>query len=86
MVGSNFIRGIVLKRNGSVAWIEGSTVAPADPEQPSFQVRKFGTGERQGSVLLDRGSDLDPDSLTLAADRLSISWVRGGTTRTAPLR
>jgi hypothetical protein len=86
VVGSNFIRAIVLKRNGSVAWIEGSTVAPADPDQPSFQVRKFGNEERQGAVLLDRGSDVDPDSLTLAADRLSIGWVRGGTDRTAPLR
>lgn len=84
--GSNFIRGIVLKRNGSVAWIEGSTVAPADPDQPVYQVRKVGNEERQGAVLLDRSADIDPDSLTMAADRLSVSWVRGGTTRSAPLR
>jgi hypothetical protein len=86
VVGSNFIRAIVLKRNGSVAWIEGSTVAPQDPDEPLFQIRKVGIEERQGAVLLDRGSDIDRDSLTLAADRLSVSWTRGGTTRTAPLR
>jgi hypothetical protein len=78
--------GIVLKRNGSVAWVEGSTVAPANPDERAFQIRKFGNEERQGVVLLDRGADLDPGSPRLAADRLSVSWVRGGATRTAPLR
>jgi hypothetical protein len=81
---STFIRGIVLKRNGSVAWIEA---APADAgDQPVWDVRKWANEEREGSVLVDRGADLDPDSLALSADRTSISWTRGGAPRTASLR
>jgi hypothetical protein len=82
---STFIRGIVLKRNGSVAWIE---VAPADAggDQAVWDVRKLAIEEREGSVLLDRGSDVDPASLALAPDRTGISWTRGGATRTAALR
>jgi hypothetical protein len=82
---STFVRAIVLKRNGSVAWIE---TAPADPggDETVWDVRKWANEERQGSVLIDRGSDVDPDSLALGADRNSVSWSRGGAARTAPLR
>jgi hypothetical protein len=82
---STFVRAIVLKRNGSVAWIE---TAPANSgsEQTVWDVRKWANEERLGSVLLDRGADVDPGSLALSADRNSVSWTRGEASRTAPLR
>ena len=86
VAGSNIVRALVVKRNGSVAWTEDSSVQPADADPPSYQLRRWGNEERQNVVLVDRGTDLDPQSLTLAPDRTSIAWTRGGTTRTAPLR
>jgi hypothetical protein len=73
----------VLKRNGSVAWIDAPN---ADTEQPVWQVRKYAHEERQGAILVDRGVDIDNQSLTLAPDRNTIVWTRGGTQRTASLR
>jgi len=87
-VSSNFIRAIVLKRNGSVAWLEGSTVDPGDnPNAPTNQIRKFGNEERQGVVLVTRGA-IDPDSLGLSPDRTEVTWTRGGGSAryAAPLR
>lgn len=81
---STFIRDIVLKRNGSVAWIEA---APADVgDAPVWDVRAWSNEDRQGSVLLDRGADIAPESLVLTPDRLRIEWTRGGAARSAPLR
>jgi hypothetical protein len=81
---STFIRDIALKRNGSVAWIEA---APADPgDTPVWDVRAWSNEDRQGSVLLDRGTDVGPESLVLTPDRLRIEWTRGGVARSAPLR
>jgi hypothetical protein len=81
---STFIRGIVLKRNGSVAWIEAAPVDAGDATV--WDVRKWANEEREGSVLVDRGTEIDPASLRLGADRTSISWTFGGATRTASLR
>jgi hypothetical protein len=85
VVGSNIVRAIVLKRNGSVAWIEDSTVDPGG-ETPVYQLRKFAYEERQGVVLVDRGADIEPGTLALSPDRTAIGWIRGGTPRTASLR
>jgi hypothetical protein len=82
---STVIRSVVLKRNGSVAWIEAAH-ADAGGDQPVWDVRKWSNEERQGSLLIDRGRDVDPDSLVLSPDRLSIGWTRGGAPRTATLR
>jgi hypothetical protein len=81
---STFIRTVVLKRNGSVAWVEAAPVDAGDATV--WDVRKWANEEREGSVLVDRGSEIDPESLTLAPDRTSISWTRGGATRSASLR
>jgi hypothetical protein len=86
VVGSNFIRGVVLKRNGSVAWVEGSTVDPGDNQPTVYQIRKFSNEARQGVELVDRAADIDPNSLTLSADRTAIGWLRGGAPRSASLR
>lgn len=85
VTGSNAVRAHVLKRNGSVAWVDDSSADPGT-EQPLHQLRKWGHEERQGVVLVDRGFDIVPESLALTPDRNGISWTRGGTTRTASLR
>jgi hypothetical protein len=85
-VSSNFITDIVVKRNGSVAWVEGSTVDPGADRPPAHQVRKFDAELREGVLLVDRGADIDPDSLVLGPDRTDVRWLRGGSERSAPLR
>jgi hypothetical protein len=81
---STFVRDTALKRNGSVAWIES---APADAgDAPVWDVRAWSNEDRQEPVLLDRGSDIGPESLVLTPDRLRIEWTRGGATRSAALR
>jgi hypothetical protein len=85
VAGSNFVSALVLKRNGSVAWVEDSSVQPGT-ETPVYQLRKWANEERQSVVLVDRGADLDPASLALGADRNSITWTRGGSPRSASLR
>ena len=85
IAGSNFVGAIVVKRNGSVAWID-HPAAVVTPGEDVLQVRKWAYEERQGVVLVDRGSGIDPDSLALSPDRTGISWARGGVTRTASLR
>ena len=84
LVPSNFVTALVLKRNGSVAWIDAPSADSGD--QPVWQVRKYAHEERQGAILVDRGADIDNDSLALGADRNSIVWTRGGAQKTASLR
>ena len=81
---SNVIRSIVVKRNGSVGWIEAATVDPAGTD-PVWQVRKWSNEERQSAVLVDRGADIEPESLALTGDRNGMTWVRG-TVRGTSLR
>ena len=81
---SNFVQDLELKRNGSVAWIQAS-IANFPGDTFGYEVRKFGNEENEGTVLVDRGTDIDRHSLTLTADRNGIAWTRGGTARTAPL-
>lgn len=83
IVPSNFVTALVLKRNGSVAWIDAPS---ADPGQPVWQVRKYAHEERQGAILVDRGADIDNRSLVLGADRNTIVWTRGGAQKSASLR
>jgi hypothetical protein len=83
--GSTAITDIALKRNGSVAWIEASTVDPGG-DQPVWDVRRWSAVDRQGAVLLDRGADIGRGSLVLSEDRLTVSWTRNnGPVRSAPL-
>jgi hypothetical protein len=85
IVGSNVISAIVLKRNGSAAWIERSPVAPPEGSPDVYQVRKYSHEERQGVVLLDRGADIDPRQLTIS-EGVTVTWTRGGVIRSASLR
>jgi hypothetical protein len=72
------VQRLVVKRNGALAWtavgVRGPevTVFKSDPAAPAGQE-------------LDRGPSVDAQSLRLAADRRSVSWTHGGSTRSAPL-
>jgi hemolysin type calcium-binding protein len=76
------ITAIAVKRNGSVGWIENSVV-PANPMP--WEVHKAADGEKQGNVLLARGTGIDPTSLSLSAERTSLVWTDGGAQRDAPI-
>jgi hypothetical protein len=71
-----------VKRNGSVGWIENSAVQTPSVE---WEVHKAAAGENQGNVLLARRPGIDPASLALAADRMSLTWTDGGAQRDAPI-
>jgi Ca2+-binding RTX toxin-like protein len=83
--GSNYISSIALKPNGSVAWIQLTDVQDRDQDTTSYEVRKVSLTEKQGNVLLDRGTGIAPKSLKLAPDGTSVTWTRDGAVQTAPL-
>ena len=66
---------IELKDNGSVAWI----VSEQQPEGS----RHVGVLDTAGQRLLDSGTGIEPDSLTLTGSTLS--WLRNGEVRSATL-
>ena len=81
------VTDLVLKRNGSVAWIAGSTpldIPMAPPgtvvPRPTYQVQK---ADRDSSAVLDQGRDIAPGSLALR--RSTVSWSKGGRTYSAQL-
>lgn len=74
---------LVLKRNGSAAWISEDEVADSRDRMENQVHLVDRSGRRQ---VLDRGPDIDPTSLTLSADRRTVSWTRAGELRSAPMR
>ncbi len=84
--GSNSAQALAVKANGSVAWTQLSVVAEAEGQSQSYEVLAASTVDRQGAVLLDRGTDVDPRSLALTPERESVRWTRGGSQRSSPLR
>jgi hypothetical protein len=81
---SNSVGGLVLKRNGSVAWTQASIVDQPIGAPPSREVRMRQAADPD-DILLDRGTDIDPSSLALDATRTNVSWTRGGQPRTSPI-
>jgi hypothetical protein len=79
---STLISNIVVKANGSVAWIGGLQTGPG---QTDYQVQ---TEDSTGTdpVTVDHGDDIAPGSLGKASDGLSIYWIRGGIAKNAPLQ
>jgi hypothetical protein len=76
------IEGIVLKPNGSVAWIlERQVWDFNNPYNQTYGVWKSDAGD--DAELLDSGSDIDPRSLTLNGSTLT--WTRAGEPRSATL-
>lgn len=78
------LQRLVLKRNGSAAWSTRMR-SPNDPDV-SYEVHRFSKYAAVGGrVMLDSGGDLDAQSLALSADRLTISWTKGGQSKSAEL-
>ena len=79
------IRGLVLKRNGSVAWLscfaKPSGGCPAPAEDVEWEAWRADT---RGRKLLDASADVRLRSLRLEGS--SLTWRHGTHTRTATLR
>lgn len=75
--GDSHLLSLVVKRNGSVAWT-------GMPDGPDVSVWKI-DATAQGPQRLDVGSQIDPESLRLSADRRSVGWRNGPEQRSAPL-
>ena len=82
--GSTYIQKIVLKQNGAVAWSASSIVAQADfNADPATEVHVLSPADDLGDLLLDRGDDVDGASLAPGSGGATITWRRGGATRSA---
>jgi hypothetical protein len=77
--GPNLAEDLVVKDNGSVAWI----VLQGKYFDANYRLREVWAEDSTGRRLLDSGSDIDKGSLTLVGSTLT--WVRGGATRSATL-
>lgn len=73
--GVGKISSMVLKSDGSVAWIAGGEASPVE-----YQVRVV---DRRGERLLASGADVGTQSLRLKGSR--ISWTQGGRRFSSPL-
>jgi len=74
-VGIGLAVAIVVKRDGSVAWI-----VETGEEEGRYQVHAV---DRSGSRVLASSPDIDPSSLALAGSTLY--WTQGGQPATASL-
>jgi hypothetical protein len=74
------VDSLVLRRDGSIAWIAQSTSIMRQGQQ-QIEVHRDDRSERR---VLDRGARIDPESLGLHGSRLT--WKHGGATRSAQLR
>lgn len=83
---SRYVSDLVLKRNGSIGWISVRWTYAQHPPVDDYAVHRFSREQSApGRATLDAGRDIDRDSLTLSADRRTMSWTNGGETRSAPL-
>ena len=79
---STLISSIVVKANGSVAWIGGLQTGSG---QVDYQVQ-IDDSTGTGPVTVDQGDDIAAASLGKASDGLSIYWMRGGVAKNASLQ
>jgi hypothetical protein len=82
-VGAEFFETVdvvVVKRDGSVAWIAHATSIPSG-HQSVTEVEK---SDRTSQTLLDKSARIGRGSLRLRGSELS--WRDGATTKTATLR
>ena len=79
-VGIGPATAIVLKRDGSVAWIAEREVRPSPTAPPEYEVRAV---DENGERLLASGTGVGPKSLALAGS--TIYWTEAGRPMSAPL-
>jgi hypothetical protein len=76
------VEALVLRRSGSIAWIGGiSRRAGGNTE---YEVHAVSARRPRRDRVLDRGSDIDPDSLALSRSG-RVYWRHGGEARSAVL-
>ena len=76
---SDSVDSIVLRANGSVAWI--TDASGSNNPQETLVVRRHGTSV----TVLDRGFDVRLGSLALSRDGTTVFWMRGSTAKAAPM-
>lgn len=94
--GSTLVYAIVLKRNASIAWLASFERKVGEEQLPGgatreiwetvYQVNKVEHDLGNQRTMADEGTDIESGSLALSDNRRTISWIRGGTARSAPLR
>jgi hypothetical protein len=84
--GPNAVRSLVVKMNGSVAWIgQGPAFSEASGKFfPGGDLEVHRVAGR-GDETLAVGADIDGRSLRLSRHRRTISWRQGGEIRSASL-
>jgi hypothetical protein len=81
VIGNGPAEGVVVKSNGSVAWIAVDGVHPNAPTlSTTYQVWKI---DRTGQHLLAMGPQIVPDSIALAGS--TVYWMNGGAPEMAAL-
>lgn len=80
---SSMVESLVLKQNGSLAWLVLRSAA-VQGQEPA-QVREVYAADAQGRRRLDSGPAVAAESLSLDPTTSLLSWDNGGVTRTAPL-
>ena len=78
------VRSLVLKPNGSLAWI---TAAYETREAQVLQVHRVeAPGKGRHHMKIDEGEAIGPNSLALSENRRRIYWTNAGEPRSARLR
>jgi hypothetical protein len=80
---SSHVESLVLKENGSLAWLVLRSGGFVEGQPPA--IREVRVADTQGTRLLDSGPALAEASLRLDAATSLLSWVNAGQTRSAPL-
>jgi hypothetical protein len=73
------LHAFVLKRNGSVAWVD----FPEDSNAP--RVWKADSSTAGAPLQLDASPEVDFESLRLSSDRRQVLWTRDGAPQSAPI-
>ena len=80
---NGYATAIVVKSDGSVAWIVGHSFGAAESLGPP-PVYEVEAADKPGRRVLASGTDIDPSSLALAGSTLY--WTQGGKPASALLR
>ncbi len=76
---------IALRPDGAVAWTAARVSAARCGSQPTIWQVSAIAAPGGDVTTLDSGSDIDPESIAESSDGTSVTWTRGGQTRSARL-